>query len=309
MNSKTGCVASILLLLLLLGALILGVYMSFVRAFTPEHWTLDKINDSLSIPVPTDAANLSFDGHLGRGGYLMLEFQASPESIAAFVSQLCDGVLYDGYDPFKAIDVAEPYTFAHPMHLDIYSYYSYSIGLPNAIKGNRCLQSRPGYQVQVRVDTSEAQVYAIKLHLSFSCDVGCPYLPLNVTKPVGEFPLTVLGLRGAKNPYKLAEREVCINIDNSNHNAEKWGYLKDARIEIKVDGQILARAVLNGNSQLLSRTNTNGAVTAEASGGLWYYCVDVVSNRLINSNRITLSIVIDPTTQTATTYTWQIEIE
>ncbi len=147
------------------------VIASSLNSLSPQSWSLKAINERLSLPVPQAASNLSIGGRLGRGGFLELSFTSLSSEADHFISQFCDDKVFQGYDPFKGIDVGKPLSYAIPIKLDVYKYYSYSLNTPATTWGNRCLSEPRRDQVQIMIDRSNQQNYVVKLELYFTCEL------------------------------------------------------------------------------------------------------------------------------------------
>ncbi len=122
-SKKAGCI--VIIALHIIGVILLWLFFSgqFMNItlgwFSLIHddnadWTPERIEDSLSVSIPQDAVNVSYDGEWGRLTVLNLSFQATAASMDAFTSHLCFGRLHPHYDPFNAINLFTPvdYEFA-----------------------------------------------------------------------------------------------------------------------------------------------------------------------------------------------------
>ncbi len=249
------------------------LFLAISNMFSVPQWTTQDINRALSATIPTDATNIAIQGHRARGGFLELEFDAPPQSMRNFAGQLCNGVLYQGYDPFNAIDIAEPFTYTHPIHLDIYSYFSYSPDTPESVLGNRCMTSANS-QLQIRINPTKPDLSHTKIDLRFSCE-ACHSTTLNIISITPEFPLRILGLVAKDNGYVLTGSELCVGFQlDAPYTPEKdWTTLVGAKLLIKLDNQAVATAALVDQSKLVQRTDAHGNVDVDTSGGPWYYCL------------------------------------
>ncbi len=170
-TSQAGWYTFIIVGLLILVGIVMASIASFEILLSPQSWSLEAINERLTLPVPKEVSDLSIGGRLGRGGFLELSFTAPPSEADHFISQFCDDKVFQGYDPFKGIDVVEPLSYAVPIKLDIYRYYSYSLNTPATIWGNRCLSHLTQDQVQIMIDRSNQQQYIVGLELYFTCEL------------------------------------------------------------------------------------------------------------------------------------------
>ena len=141
---------------------------SFVANSGGYLWDIDAINDFLEMPIPTEAKMIEFDGNRGRAGYLNLSFQAFSPTMDDFIAQFCDSQLYQGYDPFNAIDVPESVASAYLITMENVNYYSYSPDTSENIFGIRCLIPGNG-QVQIVVDKTNGTTYSVRLEVLYNC--------------------------------------------------------------------------------------------------------------------------------------------
>lgn len=130
-------------------------------------WNKASIEKFLETPIPADANYVEFDGHRGRGGGLNLTFEASDESVEAFVSKFCGNTLYQGYDPFNAIDTEEHRIGAYRIKMDQVSYYSYSPDTPDNLFGIRCYSDKG--QIQILVNKTFGDIGHLKMEVLFTC--------------------------------------------------------------------------------------------------------------------------------------------
>ena len=133
-----------------------------------RQWNIASINEFLGVSIPSVATYVEYTGHKERGGRLNLSFEADSEEATEFVSMLCMNILYQGYDPFNAIDISEPIDNAHLIEIGNVSYYSYSINTPQSTYGTRCFSYEIG-QIQAVLDKSDVDKSFIKLEVLFNC--------------------------------------------------------------------------------------------------------------------------------------------
>jgi hypothetical protein len=237
-------------------------------------WSLPEIDQALTVPIPNNASNLSYKGHPGRAAYLTLSFDAPPDSVKQFTNQFCDGILYASYDPFNAVNISEPYTFAHFIQLHDSTYYSYSPGTANTISGNRCLLTTSA-QLQLRVTQKTAALQTVDLELLFACTL-CETPKLNLLTPISDLPLYVLGFTSQNGAYLLQGPEMCVNIGLYTPDSQrKWSYLRGSQLQISLDKQLVASAFVADSGQLRQRRTRDISVDMQNSGNASYYCFEV----------------------------------
>jgi hypothetical protein len=144
------------------------------QVLTEGDWTPAMIERSLGVAIPEHALNVHYEGANRNGEYgityLDLTFKASPNVMAAFTEHLCGGILYEQYDPFHSIDDRDPIHAQHIIEVFLpdpmypYSYYSYSLGTPDTVVGNRCIGNNL-FELQLYVDRSDSDFHF--LHLSY----------------------------------------------------------------------------------------------------------------------------------------------
>jgi hypothetical protein len=277
--------------------------LGFVANSTYQlNWTIDEINGLLGVSVPQDAINVSYTGQNGIGAYLNLEFEAPAPSVNSFLKAICSGVVFRPYDPFSATDIGEPFTYVHPILIGEYPYYSYSPGTPATIIGNRCGNTGGGW-LQFRVDTSNAQLYDIRLEVRFSCDV-CRYVPIKGIRPFSGSPIQVLGLKEENNTLTLSSTEACFGIDPDVFH-ERKAELIGASIQITIDAQPIASAKVDNQAQMGSRLDTYGnSVEVADSGNSAYYCFQIHTS--VGAHR--MQIQFRKTSGISYSHTWNFEV-
>lgn len=153
------------------------IVLVFMTNMGNSTWDIDSINTwMLDIPIPPDATAIEYDGHQGRGGWLDLHFESSNETMDEFVKQFCGGKLYQGYDPFNAVDTVEQIEDSHFIDMVSITYFSHSINTLPTIYGMRCL-SPQGRQHQLIVNKAGEAFSSFRLEVLFACP-KCNF-PLN----------------------------------------------------------------------------------------------------------------------------------
>ncbi|MBN8594462.1 MAG: hypothetical protein J0M33_22080 [Anaerolineae bacterium] len=245
-----------------------------LRNWNGREWNVTSIEQVLGVQFPSDAQDLHFEGHQGRGGYLELTFSASSSGMNTFMGNLCDNVFFSGYDPFNTIDRGEPFTFAHRISVEQFPYYSYSLNTPNTIAGNRCQTDRPGHRLQVRVDRSNASAYVARIHLFFTCQVCEPVYPPTV-QPFPEFPAMLLGLQAENGGYSLPFGEICYGVGlYSRYSRDQWQDLEGGTLKVLFDGNLAFSAIVSENRLLSIRDSNHNNVELHHGNAPEYYCFE-----------------------------------
>lgn len=240
-------------------------------ALSGNSWDLTSIEHAIGVSLPKDAQNVHYDGHQGRNGFLDLSFEASHNNVNDFTDKLCDGIFYEGYDPFNALDLGEPFTFAHLINVGQFPYYSYSLNFPRTTSGNRC-QFSTGSVYQIRIDSADANTHKVRIHVFFSCEICLNISPSSVT-PMTEFPVQLLGLQTETEGYSLPLGELCFGLKLSTlYLRDKWKELDKATLKVGLDNGLVFSAIIN-NGELLSRQDAMGnSIETHQSGNQENYC-------------------------------------
>src|SRR5690606_12955908 len=126
--------------------------------FEDDEWNLERIENSLGVPVPQNAEDLVYQGTWGRLTYLQLSFKAPPAAVDNFASHLCYGDLYQHYDPFNSLSFVHPIDHPHAVTLYApYAYYSYSPNSTDTLFGTQCLIEGPTV-IKILVDKSNSEI-------------------------------------------------------------------------------------------------------------------------------------------------------
>jgi hypothetical protein len=268
-------------------------------------WDATAIEQELGISIPENIQNIAYEGHQGRGGFLDLSLTASLVDINQLISQPCDNNYYEGYDPFNAIDVGEPFSYTHQIEIGLYPYYSYSPDTPEIVLGNRC-QLTTGAVYQVRVDTADPNSTVLRLYLSFSCELCQNLHPMSL-KPISDFPLQVLGLRQEGETYDSTSNEICFGLDFSIASLrDEWAYLLGGRISTLIDDRLSTSAYIADDGILMPRYDGAGNfVSVEDSGNHQYYCYEV---HWQSGSHVMLVEVTTPSGEVSS-YAWNFELQ
>ena len=164
----------------------------------PVNWTFEEIVEYLDAPYPDGATNIEYDSNrFDRAFFINVRFDAPPESGLRFAESICDGVLYNGYDPFNAIIGSERLENSN-MVLLFGARYAYSENTPDTYLGNECSfevgYDRPQY---ILVDTSNPNKYTVRFEIYNGGGGGGRYgtlsingfQPVDFITPASEFPI------------------------------------------------------------------------------------------------------------------------
>jgi hypothetical protein len=209
LTARSNICIALLAIILILALLFLLARLTLIWLFQPNYWSVERVNSSLSIMIPSSATHVQIQGHQGRGGFLFLSFDAPPSDAIHFANQFCSGILHPGYDPFNAIDIAEPFTYAFPIRIDRYSYYSYSTHTSENTSGNRCWS---GGQLQIRLEATDSRYYSVSMDKRYSCESACRFITLEPIKPLPDSPLELLGVSSLGNQLVSSRGEICIGV-------------------------------------------------------------------------------------------------
>jgi hypothetical protein len=289
-------------------------------------WTKDNIGYFLNVPIPENAINLEIEGKMGLRGslgiapQLSFSFHTPPENSAEFVSAFCDGVLHPGYNPLIATDSSIPTKDSVFILGQDMMHYSRSSGVPDTIKGNRCVRYDERWRDRVAtwieeivIDTSNPDEYVVSYHLSLANFTYAYYPTARYVAPFGsQFQLYVIGLRkevaDTDEPLYIVENHT-ICLTTSAVSEAIWDYFaftpgtmdiyhnSDVIIFIGEIEQPPARIVPHMRlfpSEFL------------ATPDLWeYYCLD---STVWEQGTHTMQLIVEPDDGEALTLEWEFEV-
>ncbi|GIK64643.1 MAG: hypothetical protein BroJett018_24370 [Chloroflexota bacterium] len=188
----------------------------------PVKWNFKEIVDYIDADYPEGAVDIEYDSdHDNRTFFIALRFKARPAEVMKFVESICDGVLYQGYDPFDTIDGGKPSMGAKLIVDSGGSYYSHSPNAPQSLFGNRCqLELGSGRWEHIRVDTSDPNLYEVRYEIPVGglsrdyspqlfFDGTTPLWRTEYINPTTRFPFMIVGLMSTNNQYILVGETIC----------------------------------------------------------------------------------------------------
>ncbi len=217
--------------------------------FGGDVWDEKQTGDFLGVSIPDDKQSLKLEsGHFRGMPHIRMSFQAQAESIDIFTAHFCGGVLHEGYDPFDAVDVYEPYVKTVLVMLNEVGYYSYSPDASTTVLGNRC-GFPPNGIVQLRVDESNHDLYKLEFEFNPPCNrIMCsPYHGRVITQiRPRETPFSMLGIDKQNGQYlqidNLAPGSICLDVNAAYPAPVKtWA---DATIQVTVNDEPFEAAKL-----------------------------------------------------------------
>lgn len=285
---KWGCLKLIALFSAAIGLVVIGgvVLINDYDAADRENrkWTEERITRRLGISIPENAANVHFEGRwAGYAPYLLLDFEASPSTLANFTSHFCNDNLYSGYDPFNDIEgfwsADSPYivrieyrnVFIIPTFPPTSAaHYSYSPITSENIFGNECeLFDREGDiagWVMLTVDKSNPRNH--RIHMEYQVGNPHAYTQMDI-QPFEDFPILLRGILRdiSSDRYLLYPGNLCIEIDPLFYlsDNEDWSWLVGSTIQIAIDGNNLPEAYISAQGLLSPRYDRQGAPFLENS--------------------------------------------
>jgi hypothetical protein len=72
-----------------------------------ETLSKEEINEALGVAVPTSATNVTYTSNTFQDWYFDLRFEVTPNDLAPFTDKICEGVLFQAFNPFDTLDSAE----------------------------------------------------------------------------------------------------------------------------------------------------------------------------------------------------------
>jgi hypothetical protein len=272
-------------------------------AHVPPNWDLQDIKEYMAeqdhVTFPPDATGISYKVGPQYGFYLKLDFKAPSQSASIFLQNICDGILYQGYDPFHANSTGQPSPEAYLIRIWPY-YYSYSPNTPDTFFGNQC-----DWVTQVLVDKTDPNLYAIRYEKQMSCYPSQATLCISpyseYARPINDFDAAIIGIEvshSGKDVWLVA-RELCIQTRSMYPDNN----LIQAEIQIKVDGKPMPDAYVSKDMSLFPEQDEQGKRIADKRGKTPYCLKNTWSNGLH-----TMDISVTTKHESSISYRWQFQV-
>gem|GEM_PF-3642256 len=244
---------------------------------------LNDLRSVWGIEIPPESTEINFQSEVVERGFIGLSFKVPPENLQSFVESVCDGKLYEGYNPFDTIDSEEPTDSSILIKTNRFTYYSYSRDNSAMIFGNRCDATLGGIgQVhQITVDKTNPELFSVRFEQpSRGSSVPTYNLGINYINPLPDFPLMIVGLQDVEGEYQTIHNELCIDTrqvyaDVSAWKSE-WEDLKGANVLIEVDSVSFPEGTISPQGRLIpiELLTTENALIRNNS--YWQYCINKV---------------------------------
>lgn len=216
MNKKSSKIPIVLSLTTLLSILLLfAIILTHYLTNSPNE-DIDKLEREIGTNILSEVVNLQYDYNLGVGYFIDLSFSATPDQTDEFVERICNGKLYQGYDPFNAINTYNTVSDTILVEADSFMYHSHSPSASDSIWGNRCYGTGP---VLIAVDKSNAELYEVVLKVLGTCreNSGVPcyfietsaYTEPNYINPASNFPFMIVGIIEENDSFYAVSEKIC----------------------------------------------------------------------------------------------------
>jgi hypothetical protein len=271
-----------------------GLYVLFRVNTDDSLWTIEIFNRISEVPIPPNASHIQVSGSRGRGGNLSLTFDAPAADALHFAEQFCDPPFYRRFDPFNAIEVAEPFTNTLDVSASGYEHIYAVDQIPESTIGTKCIdQHGSGGQVKVRIDTSNMQIYKVRVEKLYSCYDVCDSVSLNRIKPFDGVPIEFLGFTQIANSYQLTGDEACIGFsywnDTPRTELEFLETLIGEQFAVRSGSTLLASGRVTDEGFIVNRLHIADDMLLGASfRRRRYYCFPVPSTAGIQQLRVTI---------------------
>ena len=236
----------------------------------------DDLQQLHDISYPQNATDLVYSIGQYRNFWVRLAFKAPPENALAFANRFCDGIFHQGYDPFNAIDTFQPSSGAYLIKVWP-GYYSYSPNVPKTYFGNRC-SDRLGFDIQIVIDKTIPNLYAVKFDLPRSCGDSARKIPCYShysmhPAPIRNFNmLNVTGIeKSTDDEWIFSGNEMCLETHNLFQDSYKQ-YVGSI-VDISIDGHAMPRGYITQSQTLVPYTDINNDGTSK-HGGTFNYCLN-----------------------------------
>ncbi len=262
---------------------------------------IGELEDYFDTQIPESAIDLEYDYSIGRLHYIQLSFKAPPDDMEEFVTAIWDELLFQGYDPFNAINGE---IIPGEVHLIIsnFPYYSYSPDAPDTIWGG-------AYNLSfIRIDKTNPELYELRYEEFQSCIRGSvpPCLPVgrpNYINPIPTMPVMIIGINEIDGEYVLVSEEFCIETQLDYYSAipSAFDYLLGASVDISIDGQHMARRYITEYFFLATESELDKALRGR-------YIFNDCFFEEWESGMHTMSVTITPIDGSPETYSWEFRV-
>ncbi len=140
-------------------------YIFYSIFSTNDKWTADRLENSFNVDFPDDV-DLTVEGRPSLP-VVNVQFSTSAEVVEQFVSQLCNGILHEGFDPFNAVQTIEPLPEMILFEDEFSYYYAYSPDTLATTRGNICVLDRGGVLLVATEPTNNNGLFSVELELHF----------------------------------------------------------------------------------------------------------------------------------------------
>jgi hypothetical protein len=275
--------------------------------------------------LPPDAENITFEEFpgLGRAYYYKLQFSASPGSVARFASTMCEGQLYQGYDPFNSVNTSVPTSNSILVRTWLSLHYSHSPDAPDRMYGNRCVGYR--WVGQITVDKTDLNLHVVTVvsegnndYSTVDDDVTTEeyvYPGIDSVAPplhdieFSEFPFMVIGVQRVDGEYVVMGDTICLEtqtmaVYNANFiiGTKYVGPFSGSTVEISVDNYPLPTAYISEVTWKLMLLSDAGT---RLPYGRWNYCVSPDLESGMHSMTLNVTTVDGEEHQ----YSWDFRVE
>ena len=236
-------------------------------------------------PLPSDAREVTLQEiPPSYTEYRYLQFSTSPRSATEFVNNICMGGVYQGYDPYNAVDTSSPQPNSILVHLWDSMYYSHSPNTPDTIYGTRCERSLGLTQVLVDATDPDFRIVTVessargKQFIDGWYTYPHPDWPIRgyAVLQVTEFPLEIFGIESTNDEYMVIYNTICLETQLWQQGFSlgwvdaRLAPFVDANVEIAIDRNPLPPAQVSARGTLVPLSEDGAPIL---SYGLWNYCV------------------------------------
>jgi|GEM_PF-6689149 len=178
-----------------------------------EEERIERLERWFGTDFPEDATDLVYDYNLQRGFFVNVSFSAPPDQMDEFSQVLCDGKLYQGYDPFDATNTYRPMRSDSVLvHTSSSMYHSYSPNAPDTMWGNRCLQGGFTFAAIDKSDPLAHHLVFIVNHSPYQeTEYGDfnPSDPPNYINPLPQFPFMIISVIKDDDQHYAISSKIC----------------------------------------------------------------------------------------------------
>lgn len=258
---------SVLVLLVLLTSILCWDLLLFLDL---RDRTFPEMVKYLGAPYPSNATDIKLESNnANRSFYIKLRFKAPPDEAMAFARSMCNGVLYEEYNPFQSSIRTDKQQKPFLILEYYYAYYSYTTDANQHYLGNRCPfykreRGVSGKPLFIAVDTSQDDLFEVRFEVGVYMNLlkqTPDVLHYNktladyITPLSSDYPFMVVGLgQKQSGEYYLITDQICFELRSKYYGidapSEQYLALAGSDVTIYLENTPIIEATISPSGTL-----------------------------------------------------------